>query len=249
MRRFLESAVVAFAAVFPAQAAPPLITEDTATQGKGGFQLEFTIEHARASRSGASYDGSETSVVLNYGVAENIDLQFIVPYVHVTEETAAGRTVTKGVLDAYLNLKWRFYERDTLSFAVLPSLIVPTGSAGLSSERVNPGARLIASYEPGAFAVHADGGYRNFDNVQGLREHLYHLSAAVMYTVHDTVKLVADQSVETSPDPASSNSIRYTTLGAIWIVTPGVGLGCGVKHGHGGLAIDHSYICGLGMRQ
>jgi len=249
MRRFFASVLVALAASGPAHAAPPLITEDTGTQGKGAFQLEVTIEQARQSRSGTSYDGTETSVVLNYGVAEDIDLQFIVPYLHLTEETAAGRTVTKGVLDAYLNLKWRFYERDTLSFAVLPSLIVPTGAAGLSSERVNPGARLIASYEPGAFAVHADGGYRNFDNVQGLREHLYHLSAAVMYTLHDTLKLVADQSGETSPDPASSNSVRYTTLGAIWIFSPGVGIGCGVKMGHGDQAIERSYLCGVGMRQ
>jgi len=249
MRRFFASVLVALAASGPAHAAPPLITEDTGTQGKGAFQLEVTIEQARQSRSGTSYDGTETSVVLNYGVAEDIDLQFIVPYLHLTEETAAGRTVTKGVLDAYLNLKWRFYERDTLSFAVLPSLIVPTGAAGLSSERVNPGARLIASYEPGAFAVHADGGYRNFDNVQGLREHLYHLSAAMMYTLHDTLKLVADQSGETSPDPASSNSVRYTTLGAIWLFAPGVGIGCGVKMGHGDQAIERSYVCGVGMRQ
>jgi len=97
--------------------------------------------------------------------------------------------------------------------------------------------------------VHADGGYRNFDNVQGLREHLYHVSASVIYTVHATLKLVADQSVETSPDPASSNSVRYTTLGAIWVFSPSVGLGCGVKLGHGGLAIDHSYVCGLGVRK
>ena len=249
MRRFFASVLVALAASGPAHAAPPLITEDTGTQGKGAFQLEVTIEQARQSRSGTSYDGTETSVVLNYGVAEDIDLQFIVPYLHLTEKTAAGRTVTKGVLDAYLNLKWRFYERDTLSFAVLPSLIVPTGAAGLSSERVNPGARLIASYEPGAFAVHADGGYRNFDNVQGLREHLYHLSAAMMYTLHDTLKLVADQSGETSPDPASSNSVRYTTLGAIWLFAPGVGIGCGVKMGHGDQAIERSYVCGVGMRQ
>jgi len=170
---------------------PPLITEDTGTQGKGVYQLEFTVEVPRETRYGASYDGTEVSGVLNSGVAENIDLQLVVPYL---------------------------------------------------------GAWLIASYEPGPIGVHADLGYRYLDNVLGLREHLYHASASLHYLYHDTLKFVADTSVENTLDPGPTDSVRYSTLGVIWSVAPGVGIGCGIKYGLSELAIDRIYLCGMGWR-
>ena len=249
MRRFFEVVLVAIAAASPALAAPPLVTEDTGTQGKGAVQFEVTVQQARESRPGGSYEASETSVVLNYGVAENLDLQFVVPYLRVTEEGAAGRIVTQGVLDAFVNAKWRFYERDALSVAFMPGIIMPTGADGLSTERVNLRALLITSYDPGALGLHAHAGYRYFANVQGLREHLYQLSGAAMYTIYERLKLLLDYSFETNPDPASSGTLRYATVGAIWAVAPGYGLGCGVKQGYGEGAIDRAYLCGIGMRQ
>jgi len=249
MRRVCELFLFAIAAAGMAQAAPPLITEDTGTQGEGALQVEVTVQQARESRPGASYDAIETSVVLNYGLAENLDLQFVVPYLRVTEDGAAGRTVTKGGLDTFVNAKWRFYERDALSVAFLPGIILPTGADGLSTERVNLRALLITSYEPGALGLHAHAGYRYFANVQGLREHLYQLSGAAMYTFFERLKLALDYSVETNPVPAFSGTLRFATVGAIWAMAPGFGLGCGVKQGYGEGAIDRAYLCGVGMRQ
>jgi len=240
---------IAIASIPVARAAPPLVTEDTGTLGKGVAQFEMTIEQGHEARPTASYQGTETSLVLTYGLRNDIDLQFVMPYLRASEETASGRTVAKGLLDSYLNLKWRFYERDAFSFAVIPSIIIPTGAAGLSAERVAPGALLVASYKPGAFELDADAGYRKYRNVLGLREDIYHLSASVGYTLHQTLKVVADRSGETNPDPASSASIRYTTIGAIWFFAPNGGLGCGVKLGHGEPAIDRTYLCGLGIRR
>ena len=114
MRRLCESFLLAAAAAAAAagtvQAAPPLITEDTGTQGKGVAQIEFAVEMPREDRGGTSYDGVEASFVLNYGLAENVDLQFVLPYLRFTEHTAGVRTETEGFLDARINLKWRFYE-------------------------------------------------------------------------------------------------------------------------------------------
>lgn len=247
MRRLCESFLLA-AAAGTAHSAPPLITEDTGTQGKGVAQFELTVEQPRDTRSGVTYRGTETSFVLNYGLAENVDLQIVQPYLHVTEESVAGGTETEGALDTRLNFKWRFYERDKFSLAVMPGILVPTGKAGLSTERVNPGVLLIGSYEPEPFAVHADLGYRHLDNELGLREDLYHASAALHYTLHSKLKLVADYSGETRLEPGPSGWVRYATLGAIWIFSPGVGIGCGVKTGHGEFAIERTYLCGLGVR-
>jgi hypothetical protein len=248
MRRLCDSVLLAIVAPVVAHAAPPLITEDTGTQGKGVAQIELTVEMPREERGGSSYDGTEVSAVLNYGVAENIDLQFVVPYLRATEHTAGVRTVTEGMLDARINLKWRFYEQDAFSLALMPGVIIPTGKQGLSTERVNPGVLLIGSYEPQPFAVHADLGYRYLDNVLGLREDLYHASVSLHYTFHQTLKLVADQSWENTLDPGPTGTVRYTTLGAIWVFAPGVGIGCGVKQGHGEFAIERAYLCGMGLR-
>lgn len=249
MRRICESFVFAVAAAAgAAHAAPPLITEDTGTQGKGVAQLEFTVEMPREERGGSSYDGVEASLVLNYGLAENIDLQFVLPYLRATEHTAGVRTQTEGALDARINVKWRFYENDAFSLAFMPGLIIPTGKSGLSTERVNPGVLLIGSYEPEPLALHADIGYRYLDNVLGLREDLYHASVSVHYTLQDRLKLVADQSWENTLDPGPTGTVRYTTLGAILRISESFGIGCGVKLGHGEIAIDRTYLCGMGLR-
>jgi Putative MetA-pathway of phenol degradation len=229
--------------------APPLVTEDTGTQGDGAWQAEVTVEQGRESRPGASYDGTETSFVLTRGFGEEVDLQLVVPYLRVTEDRATGRSVTKGMVDAHLNLKWRFYERKAFSLGVVPSLYLPTGADGISLGHVNAGARLIASYDTGAFEVHANAGARSLKSDFGLRDHQYMVSAAVAYTLHEKLKLVADQIWETNPEQGADASVRYTTLGAIWIVAAGTGLGCGVKLGHGEPAIDRTYICGLGIRR
>jgi len=126
---------------------------------------------------------------------------------------------------------------------------MPTGADGLSTERVNLRALLITSYEPGALGLHAHAGFRYFANVQGLRENLYQLSSAAMYTFFKRLKLVFDYSVETNPVPAFSGTLRFATAGAIWAVAPGYGFGCGVKQGYGEGAIDRAYLCGIGMRQ
>ena len=231
-----------------AQAAPPLITEDTGTQGKGVAQIELTLEHPRDTRSGATYRGTETSFVLNYGVAENVDVQYVFSYLRVVDDAAGGAAKVQGPLDSRLNLKWRFYERDRFSLALMPGVLLPTGKPGFSTERVNPGVLLIGSYEPEPFALHADAGYRHLENALGLREDLYHASASLHYTWHSTLRLVADYSGETRLEPGPSGWVRYSTLGVIWIFSPGFGLGCGVKLGHGEFAIERTYLCGLGAR-
>ena len=97
-------------------------------------------------------------------------------------------------------------------------------------------------------ALHADLGYRHLDNALGLREDLYHASASLHYTWHSTLRLVADHSGETRLEPGPPGWVRYSTLGMIWIFSPGFGLGCGVKVGHGEFAIERTYLCGLGAR-
>lgn len=249
MQRIVFALAIAVASVPVARAAPPLVTEDTGTQGDGAWQAEVAVEQGRDNPPAASYDASLTSFVLTRGFGERADLQLVVPYLRVTEDGAGGRSVTKGFDDSYVNLKWRFYERKNFSLGALPTVYFPTGDNGVGSGHANAGLRLLASYDTGPFELHANAAVRTYKNDFGLRDRLYLVSGAVMYTIHERLKLIADQTWETNPDPGSEASLRYTTLGAIWIVAPGTGLGCGVKLGHGEPAVDRTMICGLGVRR
>ena len=82
----------------------------------------------------------------------------------------------------------------------------------------------------------------------GLREHLYHASAALHYAPGTSLKVVADHSWENTLDPGPTGTVRYTTLGAIWVFAPAVGIGCGVRYGHGEFAVERTYLCGMGIR-
>ncbi|WP_363318855.1 hypothetical protein [Chlorobium sp.] len=62
----------------PAFAAHPLITDDTGTQGKGKFQIEWNNEFAWNNSDEGGLKTEETSgesaVAVSYGITEQIDL-------------------------------------------------------------------------------------------------------------------------------------------------------------------------------
>jgi hypothetical protein len=56
--------------------AHPLNTEDTGTQGRGGWQLELNGERNRDE----GVRGAHTMAVLSYGIADSADLQVGTPW-------------------------------------------------------------------------------------------------------------------------------------------------------------------------
>lgn len=108
-----------------AHAAHPLITEDTATQGRGMFELEISNAWTR--------DGSDRSFELgpqlSYGVLPQLDA-ILRPTWLDQRSTIAGDVVrARGAGDTAVGLKWRFFERDKLSLAVRAGVNTPTGDA------------------------------------------------------------------------------------------------------------------------
>ena len=138
----------------PAHAAHPLLTEDTGTQGLGKDQLELMVDEMRDHGAGASVRERVTSAVLSYGIRDDVDLQFGLPHVRQHMHDAAGRHAGEGVLDTSADIKWRFFERETLSLGLKTGVTLPTGDKdrGFGTGRVTWGALLIGSYEPGRWA-------------------------------------------------------------------------------------------------
>ncbi len=233
-----------------AGAAHPLLTEDTGTQGKGGFQLELMVDKTRDRPPGVTVREVQTAAVLSYGIMENVDLQFGLPYLRQHSHDASGRHVNRGPLDASLDLKWRFLEREALSLALKPGFTLPTGDAdrGFGAGRPNWGTLLVLSHEPGPWAFHSHVGYRRNNNSAGQRKDLAHISAALTWRATDALKLVADVSADTNPDRTDRSSLRYAVLGMIYSLTPSLDLDAGIKHGHGRASADRAFLVGAAFR-
>jgi len=219
-----------------AYGAYPLITEDTDTQGQGGWQLEGTSEAATLQGGRVTSD----NLVLNYGLTNTADLQVVLPWY-------SGDI--QGVGDPQINLKWRLWERGPFSIGVKPSLLLPGGDPqkGTGTGEANWAVTLIGGYQAGNFAVHADALYQRNRNAFGARDSLSHVSAGVLYRL-GAVQLVADVTRETSIDPAVDEAARYSVVGVIWTVRPDFGVGMGYKTGGGGTSLDHSWLVGAAVR-
>lgn len=218
--------------------AHPLITEDTGTQGKGGWQLEVNGERNRDRVDEESVRASQAAVVLSYGFIENADLQVGIPY-----------TRHQGKGDAAIDVKWRFWQAGELSFGLKPGITVPTGrdERGLGAGRATWGSLAIFSYEPEAWAFHSHVGYRHNRNTLGQRESLKHVSAAMVFKAAPLLRLLVDLSFDTNPDPGSDTTVRQTIYGVIYSLTRDLDLDAGLRRGNEP-AIDRAVMAGLTLR-
>jgi len=234
-----------------ARAAHPLLTEDTGTQGTGNSQLELTLDAFRDRLAGIDARGAQSAAVYSYGIADPADLQVGLPYLRVDEDENGGRrTLTRGINDLSLDVKWRFFERGALSLGFKPGITLPTGNEKkfLGAGRVTWGALLIGSYEPGLLAVHAHVGYRDFRNEVGLKSSLWHASVAATWQVVEQVKLVMDLSRDTNPVPGFSTPLDYLIVGAIWTPVKNFDFDIGYRYGASNPALDRGLLAGVTLR-
>jgi len=220
-----------------AYSAHPLNTEDTATQGRGGWQLELNGERNRDE----GVRGAQAAAVLSYGIADNADVQLGSPW----HEHAGER----GMADALAAIKWRFWERGASSAGLRAGFLLPTGDEqrGLGNGKTNFAALLIGSHEGERWIFHAHAGYRDNRNTLGNRGSLTELSAAVLYKVTESIRPLLDVSRLTNPDPASDTALQSAVLGVIWQVSKDLDLDIGLRRGNQP-AIDRALMLGATIR-
>jgi hypothetical protein len=221
----------------PAFAAHPLITEDTGTQGKGGWQLELNGERTKDD----GVRGSQAAAVLSYGFVDHADLQVGMPW----QDNGVG----KGKGDVAIDVKWRFWESGALSLGLKPGITLPSGNdeRGLGTGKTTYGSLFIVSYEQEHWALHSHAGYRRNRNTQMQRESLKHLSAALWLKPTDRLKLVVDFSGDTNADPASDTTVRQRVLGFIYSVSKNFDVDAGIRRGNEP-AIDRAVMAGVTLR-
>jgi hypothetical protein len=92
----------------------------------------------------------KSGAVLSYGMRDEADLIFSLPYQRVSTSQDGSVTTARGLADAGVDVKWRFYKKDDLSFALKPGVSVATGddSQGLGSGRASYSLFLVTTYAP-----------------------------------------------------------------------------------------------------
>lgn len=239
-------------ALFPgiAQAAHPLITEDTGTQGNGRFQLELTTEHGYEDEVYTNRHTRTSTVTLSYGAHDNLDAIVTLPFQHAGSETNGDIDTHNGLSDAGFDIKWRFLEKDILSLAFKPGVTFPTGdeAVGLGSGKSGYSLYFITSYEPAPWALHLHFGYRRHRNIADERQNIRHISLGGWREFGKELKIVGDVGTSTSTDKSSNTDPAFAILGLIYSPRENIDLDFGVKRGVTGPETDYTLLGGVTLR-
>lgn len=249
-------------------AAHPFITDDTGTQGKGNWQLELQYEYGRNDATadvggGSVRQESRSSVftpVLTYGVIDSLDIALGLNRVseRVTENGAVVED-TSGVGDSTIELKWRFYEANGLSFALKPGMVLPTGdeNKGLGNGKTSWGVNFIATYEakPWAFlgnVAYSHARYKLPQDDAANRSDLWRVSGGIAYSMREELRVVGEAGVRTNQakdDPFLPGSTgRFAMAGLIYSPTDKVDLDIGYRIGLNDAEPDWTFLVGATLR-
>lgn len=242
---FLASSLL-FATVV--QAAHPLITEDTGTQGKGRFQLELTAEHGYKDEDYAAERDRQFAATLAYGIRDDMDLIVTIPYQRVSSDNAGDIETHSGKSDVGFDVKWRFYENENLSMALKPGMTFPTGddTVGLSSGKSGYSLYHVTSFEPKPWAFHLSLGYWRNRNIADEREGIWHVSFGGMRELEGKLKIVGDIGANTNTDKSSNTETAFLILGAIYSFTQNFDFG--IKRGLTNVETDYTLLGGMALR-
>ena len=231
---FLFSMLVSiFLVVGTSYAAIPLVTDDTGTQGKGKFQLELSGEYAHDKQESVTNKNSSFSATLTYGIADPVDIILSIPYQSWHADDSGSKTSESGFSDLAIETKWRFYEKEGLSFALKPGFTIPTGDdkKDLGNGKITYYLYLITSKEMNPWSFHLNLAYIRNENKEYDRKNMWHASLASTVEVVKNLKLVGDIGVESNPERSSSNPPAYILGGLIYSPRENFDIGLGLKGG------------------
>ncbi len=232
----------------PAFGAHPLITDDAGTQGKVRFQLEVNGEYGHKNNDNVVEDCTEMAAALTYGINDHLDVNVSFPYRLIRREDS-GTTTENGISDTALALKWRFYEKNGLSFAVKPGVTLPSGNDErcLGSGRVTYSMFFITTKEVAPCAIHLNFGYKRNNNKIEERDDLWHASLAGEIKIRN-LKIVANVGMERNSDKCSCIDPSFILAGMIYSIRENLDVDFGFKSCLNKLGTHYSALAGLTLR-
>jgi len=232
-----------------AHAAHPLITDDAGTQGKGKTQFEFIGEFDHEQKNGVTTDSIVAPMipVLSYGMTDATDIVFGISYQNIRTSDAQNTTTADGISDASIELKWRFYENDGLSFALKPGITLPTGNdeKGLGAGRATSHLFIITTKEVKPWAFHINLGFIRNENKVDERINIWHASLAGVVDILKNMKAVANIGIEIDRDKASNVDPGFILGGLIYSISENLDFDIGIKKGLNNHGTDYSIPVGI----
>ena len=239
----------------PASAILPLITDDTGTQrpNKTTHQAEFSYDRLRDREAGLTGRASVLGFTYTYGISNPLDIYIGTTHARVTVDPGAFRVSGQG--DIGLGIKWRFYDKDNLSFALKPQITFATGdeNKGLGTGRTSGALTFIATYEAEpvtwlANVAYTRNNYKLAADRADFRSDLVRLSAAALFKVHEKARLFADIGATTNSDRTSNTPPAYFLTGLIYSPNKDTDFDLGVKFSLNRPEIDRTLSIGATFR-
>jgi hypothetical protein len=260
LTRILLAGVLIISVTETSFAAHPLITDDAGTQGKGKFQVELNGEFAfdKETVEGVKVRErvGEIATIVSVGVRDNVDIVLTLPY-QWTKVKEDGETISDvdGLSDGSLEAKWRFYEKDGLSFALKPGIVFPSGNEkkGLGSGKLSFSLTSITTLERDSWAIHLNLGYgrneyRLQEDIDANRKDIWHVSLAGEVEVIKDLRAVANAGIERNPDRTSDTHPAFILGGLIYSVSENFDIDFGIKRGLNKPETDFAILVGIAFR-
>ncbi len=227
--------------------AHPLVSDDAGTLGRGHSQIEISGEYGRDDEAGVRDQATELAVALGHGLTDRLDLILAVPYLATRNEQGGATTTAAGVSDLSVELKYCFYDQESLGLALKPGITLPTGDEqqGLGSGRATASLFFIASHQAAPLTTHLNLGYIRNQNLADEQRDLWHLSLAAELELNSSLRGVANIGWERNPDPASDTPAAFLLGGFVYSMNQTVDLDLGIKYGLSGPETDFSLLAGL----
>lgn len=252
LNRILLAVVFVFLMAGTSFGLHPLVTEDTGVQGRGNAELEFSMEYAREAEDGQAQTASSATMTIAYGLTNNMDLIVGIPYQNIRTKTEEETSSEDGMADMVMELKWKFYEKDGLSFALKPSVTLPSGSKrkGLGSGRAAYGLYFITTKEMEPVTVHFNAMYKRNENSREPKDRvdLWHISLASEIALAKQIRLVTNIGMDKNSSATSNVNPAFALGGLVYSFSKDLDIDIGYKHGLNKSATDYSILAGLTWR-
>ena len=244
MRKTLACVSTLFLVGFkqPADAAHPLVTEDSDTQGRGNSQIELNTDRARF----AGETGRVAAFTYSHGATDALDLYGNLP---VSLASPSG----KG--DVSFGAKWRFRQGERTSLAFKPELFLATGNAskGLGNGSASLGFTLIASHGAGRWGFDGNIGLtanRYREPLFGSARHsiVWRVSGALAYSVNEQWTLVADTGIARNTEKAGRTHPVFILAGVVYSPRRDVDIDVGIRAGLNAAEVHRQAGAGLTVR-
>lgn len=223
-------------------AAHPLVSDDTGTQGPGGYQIEVNTDWLRD----AGVKTRTATVTLTRGITETLDVYLDAPH-------ALSRP--SGLNDIALGLKWRLFESDGLSIGLKPELTLASGDQEkqLGDGRSGAAITVLTQYEIGPWTWLFNMGselhrYSSASSQDENRRYIHKASVGLTYQLKDDWLLVMDTGIASHATKSEKKDPRFALLGLIYSLSDDAELDVGYKKSLNTSEVDHQWGVGLTYR-